>query len=77
MFENKQIIAAFIEPQPMKQVSYHNHLLYVPISTRYIATNANGDIYAFPTKPKFSVAGFHQHDGWLAVRSERDKHRCC
>lgn len=54
MFENKQIISAFADPTPTKQVSYHSHLLYVPISTRYIATNANGDIYAFSgRKPNF------------------------
>ena len=35
-----------------KKVSYHNHQLDVPLDTKYIATNTDGEIYAFPTKPK-------------------------
>lgn len=41
-----------------KKVSYHNHQLDVPLDTKYIATNADGEIFAFPMKPKFSVAGW-------------------
>ena len=69
MFENKQIIASFAEPQPMKQVSYHNHLLYVPISTRYIATNANGDIYAFSGRKPIFVAVAWTPDSAVMVGS--------
>lgn len=47
-----------------KKVSYHNHQLDVPLDTKYIATNADGEIYAFPTKPKFSVAGW---DGFIST----------
>lgn len=62
MFEDRRIIASPLAPTPMKQVSYHNHQLTVPIGTRYIATDADGEIYAFPRKPKYANSIWARYD---------------
>lgn len=63
MFEDRRIIASPLAPIPMKQVSYHNHQLTVPIDTRYITADADGEIYTFPKKPKYANSIWSHSDG--------------
>lgn len=50
-----------------KPVFYHGDLYFVPQETKYVATDANGDIFAYEQEPTFGAEQWESQGAYVQV----------